>query len=71
VVADVPISPKLRDRLVNDEAALEHEPQHDPGWVTVELDTEEGVQRALALLRANYAQGSVDTELGRPQKRPG
>jgi RNA polymerase sigma factor (sigma-70 family) len=56
-VADVPIPSELQDQPVRDQAALEHEPQHDSDWVTVALETEEGVQRALALLRANYERG--------------
>ena len=32
----------------------EDERQRDPGWVTIPLETEEGVQHALALLRTNY-----------------
>jgi RNA polymerase sigma factor (sigma-70 family) len=50
-VADVPLPAKLQDQLVEDGAALE---RHDSGWVTVTLDTEKGVQQALALLRGNY-----------------
>ncbi len=50
-VADVPLTPKQQDQLVKHGMALEH---HEPGWVTVPLETEEGVQHALALLRANY-----------------
>jgi hypothetical protein len=53
-VAHVPLPPKPRDRLDKDEVALEHQPRDDSGWVTFPLETEEGVQQALALLRANY-----------------
>jgi Family of unknown function (DUF5519) len=52
-MAAVPIPPKLRDQLINDRVALERE----PGWVSVPLETEEGVQQALALLRGNYERG--------------
>ena len=48
-VADVPLSPKLQDRLLRDGMALE-----PGGWVKVPLDTAEGALRALALLRGNY-----------------
>jgi hypothetical protein len=58
-VADVPLPPKLQAQLLKDGAAPEHLLRHDSGWVTVPLDTEEGVQQALVLLRSNYdrAQG--------------
>jgi hypothetical protein len=53
-VADVPLAPRERDQLVTDAAPQAHQPRHDPGWVTVPLETDEGVQQALALLRDNY-----------------
>jgi Family of unknown function (DUF5519) len=53
-VADLPLAPELQDHLVEDSVALGQQRPHDPGWVTVPLGTEDGVQRALALLRANY-----------------
>ncbi len=56
-IADVPLSPERRDQLVKDGVALEDPSQQDSGWVTVALETEEDVQRALALLRANYELG--------------
>jgi Family of unknown function (DUF5519) len=49
-VADVPVAPPLGDQVVKEGPALERE----PGWVSVPLETEEGIQQALALLRANY-----------------
>jgi hypothetical protein len=52
-VADVPLAPNLQDQLVKDGVGLER----DSGWVTVPLETEEGVQQALALLRGNYERG--------------
>jgi RNA polymerase sigma factor (sigma-70 family) len=54
-VADVPLSPELRDQLVKDGVALEYQMQPDSGWVRVPLETEDDVQRALKLLRANYS----------------
>jgi RNA polymerase sigma factor (sigma-70 family) len=54
LVADVPVAPELRDQRVKDELTLAHQTPDDAGWITVGLDTEDGVQRALALLRANY-----------------
>jgi len=52
-VADVPLPPGLVDQLVHGGTA-EYECQHDSGWVAIQLETEEGVQQALALLRGNY-----------------
>ncbi|HUA05308.1 MAG TPA: sigma-70 family RNA polymerase sigma factor [Solirubrobacteraceae bacterium] len=52
-MADVPLAPGLPDHLVKGGVALERE----SGWVTVPLETEAGVQQALALLRANYERG--------------
>jgi RNA polymerase sigma-70 factor (ECF subfamily) len=65
LVADVPLPPKLHDQLAQDGVALEHQRRHDPGWVTVPLETEEGVQQALALLRGNYERGQAEISLGR------
>jgi hypothetical protein len=69
VVADVPLPPELQEQLLGHSATPDHQPQHDPGWVTVSLETEEGVQRALALLRANYDRLQATEVRGRP-KRP-
>ncbi len=67
--ADVPLPPKLQDHLVKDETALEHQWRHDSGWVSLPLETEEGVQKALALLRANYERGQAKRTLGRRKGR--
>jgi hypothetical protein len=56
-VADVPLPPELRDQPLPGGPALER--RHDPGWVTVSLDTEEGAQHALALLRGNDERGQA------------
>jgi hypothetical protein len=61
-VADVPLPARLRDRLVKDGVAVE---QRDSGWVTVPLETEEGVEQALALLRGNYERGQAKGSVGR------
>ncbi len=53
-VADVPLAPELRDQLLADETTHEHQWRHESGWVRVLLETEEGVQQALALLRGSY-----------------
>jgi RNA polymerase sigma factor (sigma-70 family) len=60
-VVDVPLPPKLVDQP---EAAPELERRDEPGWIAVPLESEEAVQHALALLRANY-------ERGKAQRRPG
>lgn len=61
-VADIPLPSKLQDQAVNDGVAL----KRDSGWVTVPLQTEEGVQQALALLRGNYARRRARTSPVRP-----
>jgi RNA polymerase sigma-70 factor (ECF subfamily) len=48
--ADVPFAPGRPDQF--DAQGAVH--GRDSGWVTVPLDTDEGAQRTLALLRANY-----------------
>jgi RNA polymerase sigma factor (sigma-70 family) len=53
-VADVPLAPTLQDQLVKDGVLQDHELGRDSGWVTVPLESEEGVQKALGLLRVNY-----------------
>ena len=53
-VVDVPLSPKLRDQLDKDGMALGHRSRPGSDWVAVPLETDEGVQNALTLLRANY-----------------
>jgi RNA polymerase sigma factor (sigma-70 family) len=65
-VADVPLPPTARDQVVKDGPALER----DSGWVTVPLETEEGVQQALALLRGNYQRGQAETSIGRRKGPP-
>jgi RNA polymerase sigma-70 factor (ECF subfamily) len=64
-VADVPLALELQDQLVEDRMALEHQRRHDPRWVTVPLETEEGVQQALALLRDNYEREQAKPSPGR------
>ncbi len=36
-------------------------PQHDSGWVSIPLETEDGVRDALLLLRGNYELVQADT----------
>ena len=55
-VADVPLPPQPPEQ---DRPTLEDQPRHNPGWITIQLDTEQGTQRALTLLRANYARGQA------------
>jgi hypothetical protein len=64
-VADVPLPRKMQDQLVKDGSELEHQSRLDSGWVTVPLETEEGVQHALVLLRGNYERGQAKRRPGR------
>jgi RNA polymerase sigma-70 factor (ECF subfamily) len=59
-VVDVPVPPKLSDQLVKDAVAPEHQGLQDPGWASVPLETEQKVQQALALLRANYERANAN-----------
>jgi hypothetical protein len=52
-VADVPLPPELQDQLVKDGVELERQWRQE-GWAKVPLETEEGAQQALALLRGSY-----------------
>jgi RNA polymerase sigma-70 factor (ECF subfamily) len=63
VVADVPLPRGLRDQVINEQVALVH---HEGGWASVPLETEEGVQHALALLRFNYDRRQAGEEPGAP-----
>jgi Family of unknown function (DUF5519) len=58
-VADVPLPPQLPDQLAKDEVALKYQRRRDPGWVSVPLETEEGVQHALALMRGNLERAAT------------
>jgi hypothetical protein len=53
-VADVWVPPQL----IVDRVPRERQSRHDSGWVRIPLGTEEGVQQALALLRATYEHGA-------------
>ncbi|HET6867288.1 MAG TPA: RNA polymerase sigma factor SigJ [Solirubrobacteraceae bacterium] len=62
-VVDIPLPPELQGQAVQEGVAL----QREPGWVAVPLDTEEGMQRALALLRGNYERGRAKKSRARPR----
>jgi len=59
VVADVPLPHGSPLGEIEDAAAsVEQRESPARGWVSVSLDTEQGMQNALALLRDNYKQAS-------------
>jgi RNA polymerase sigma-70 factor (ECF subfamily) len=60
-VADVPLEPALQDQLVKDAALPSHQLGRDSGWATIPIETEEGVRKALALLRVNYERATAGT----------
>jgi hypothetical protein len=65
-VADVPLAAARRGQLVEDGAAPDRQPQDDSAWVTIPLETEDGVQQALALLRGNYERMRAERRLKGP-----
>jgi RNA polymerase sigma-70 factor, ECF subfamily len=65
LVADVPVPTELLGQPAHDEVALQPQRRHDPGWTRVPLETEEGIQQALALLRGNYERGQAEPSPGR------
>jgi hypothetical protein len=65
VVADVP-RPHAASvgQIENAPASVERWGSPAPGWVSVPLHTEDGIQNALALLRDNYEQASRGSDAG-------
>jgi len=53
-VTDVPLEPPLQHQLIKDGVLQDHELERDSGWATIPIETDEGVRKALALLRVNY-----------------
>jgi hypothetical protein len=51
---DIPFPRSLRDELVAAGRARPHPLLKQSGWVSIPLDSSEGVQEALALLRLSY-----------------
>jgi hypothetical protein len=52
--ADIPLRRALRDELVASGRARIHRWRPDSGWVTVDLDSNEGRAEAIRLLRVGY-----------------
>jgi hypothetical protein len=53
-IADIPLKRVLRDELVATGRARIHRWRPDSGWVTVDIDSDEGAQEAVRLLRIGY-----------------
>jgi Family of unknown function (DUF5519) len=53
-IADIPLRRALRDELVAAGRVRVHRWRPDSGWVTVGIDSEEGRDEAVRLLRAGY-----------------
>jgi hypothetical protein len=53
-IADIPLKRSLRDELIAAGRAKVHRWRPDSGWVTVALDSQEGREEAVRLLRAGY-----------------
>jgi hypothetical protein len=52
--ADIAFPRKVRDELVAGGRALPHRAIPDSGWITVPIDSEDGVERAIELFRMAY-----------------
>jgi hypothetical protein len=52
--ADIAFPRKVRDELVAGGRALPHRAVPDSGWITVPIDSEDGVERAIELFRMAY-----------------
>ena len=52
--ADIAFPRRVRDELVTAGRALPHRAIPDSGWVSVPIDSEDGVERALDLFRMAY-----------------
>jgi hypothetical protein len=53
-IADIPLPRALRDELVGGGRARVHRWRPDSGWVTVDIDSEQGRDEAVRLLRTGY-----------------
>jgi hypothetical protein len=53
-IADLPLPRALRDELIAAGRARIHRWRPDSGWVTVDIDTYEGVAETIALMRRGY-----------------
>jgi Luciferase len=52
--ADIAFPRKVRDELVASGRALPHRAIPDSGWISVPVDSEDGVERAIDLFRMAY-----------------
>ena len=52
--ADIAFPRRIRDELVASGRALPHRAIPDSGWISVPIDGEEGVERAIELFRMAY-----------------
>jgi Luciferase len=52
--ADIAFPRKVRDELVASGRALPHRAIPDSGWISVPIDSEDGVERAIELFRMAY-----------------
>jgi hypothetical protein len=53
-IADIPLRRSLRDELVTSGRAKIHRWRPDSGWVTVDIDSDDGREEAVRLLRVGY-----------------
>lgn len=53
-IADIPLKRALRDELIATGRARIHRWRPDSGWVTVDIDSDEGTEGAVRLLRVGY-----------------
>jgi hypothetical protein len=54
-VADLPLRPEVARELVDSGQAIDHRfTPRDSGWVTIELISDEAVERAIGLMRSSY-----------------
>jgi hypothetical protein len=68
--ADIPLKRALRDELVASGRARIHRWRPDSGWVTVDIDSEQGRDQALSLLRVGY-DGAMRARTRRGSVSPG
>ena len=53
-IADIPLKRALRDELIAAGRAGTHRWRPDSGWVTVDINSDEGTEEAVRLLRVGY-----------------
>jgi hypothetical protein len=57
-IADIPLKRTFRDELVASGRARIHRWRPDSGWVTVDIDSDEGRAEAVGLMRVGYEQAT-------------